>query len=299
MVSSEIPIVFIHLGNAPPPYLRDAVKQARLWNPTADIVCISSVLPEAYGVGEIWIDVKNIPKGTLRKRFENTTTLDADWRGGFWRLTTERLFILEEWMRWAGVEECCHLENDIMLYRDISTILPILREITQGLSTTFQGQGSNLDTVRICFSILYCKSADAMERFLFSLASSISGLDEMHRGGQYWLDTPEDCSWLPVAPVGVKLVSETYRRWIEDSRFPCIFDAAAHGQYLGGCDPINGIQGPGFVNMDTDYRVDQFLYGWRKDLFARRYPVLMDKNGQEWPLANLHIHCKELSRFVS
>jgi hypothetical protein len=72
----------------------------------------------------------------------------------------------------------------------------------------------------------------------------------------------------------------------------------AYGQYLGGEDPRNGPRGPGFINEDAEFRADQFLYGWKADKAGRRYPVLLDKNGKEWPIANLHIHCKRLEDFL-
>jgi len=193
-------------------------------------------------------------------KFMDNTKLDSEWRGGFWRATTERLFILEDWMRWKGIKECLHLENDVMLYTDISALVPTLRLTSAGLSTTFQGQGVRQDQIRMCFSILYCRS-------------------------------------LPTAPPGATLVSETFRDWYENTAFPCIFDAAAHGQYLGGIDPIHSGAGVSFVNRDTDYRSDQFLYGWAVDSAQRRYPTLVDKVGKIWPIANLHVHSKRLDDF--
>jgi hypothetical protein len=291
-----VPIVFIHIGGAPPDYAAVAVRQARRWNPDAPIVFLSSVLGD-YGVGEKWVPIADIALTANHAKFRSSTTLNATWRGGFWRSTTERLFILEDWMRSAGVAECIHMENDNMLYTNISELLPALRT-GAGISTTFQGQGSTLDQVRMCFSLLYCKSVDALGNFLFTLAGRAEATDEMQRGGQYWFDTPEECSVLPTAPTGVKLVSESFRAWYEDPRFPCLFDASAHGQFLGGEDPRNGPKGPGFVNLDTDFRTDQFLYGWRADAIGRRYPVLMDSGGQEWHIVNLHIHCKRLADFI-
>jgi len=232
------------------------------------------------------------------QKFLESTKLNSDWRGGFWRATTERLFVLEDWMRWKGIEECLHLENDIMLYIDVSELVPTLRSTSAGISTTFQGQGVRQDQIRMCFSLLYCRSVHALSNFVASLVVNNRGTDEMQLSGPYWQDTPEECSVLPTAPTGVTLVSEAFRSWYENPAFSCIFDAAAHGQYLGGIDPIHLRANPSFVNRDTDYRTDQFLYGWAMDSDKRRYPVLMDKAGKVWHIANLHIHCKRLDDFT-
>ena len=300
MGSTSIPIVFIHIGGAPPEYARIAVQQARRWNPSADIIFLSSVIPEGgYGVGEQWVALADIPKGDIHIRFAEVSGLDTSFRGGFWRSTTERFFYLEDWMRFKGIEECFHLENDNTLYADISELADTLRATTCGLSTTFQGQGYNQKSIRACFSVLYCKTLNALSTFNFFLAGSSAAVNDMERGGDYWSENPEECSFLPSAPSGVRLVSELYRSWYEDNRFSCIFDASAHGQFIGGTDPSNrGHVGPGFVNTDTDFRADQFLYGWKADALGRRYPVVTAANGKEWKLANLHIHCKRLQDFI-
>lgn len=295
MNSNNVPLVFIHIGDAPPDYAKRAVLQARRWNPNAPIFFLSSAIPASYGAGEEWISIDSIPKTYAHIRFLETSRLNSTWRGGFWRSTTERLFILEDWMLHQGIKECIHMENDIMLYTEFNRLLPVLRK-GKGLSTTFQGQGVKRDQVRVCFAVLYVARQEALSNLLVFL-SNPSSTDEMQRGGDYWDVTPEDCSLLPTAPVGVTLISETYRSWYENPEFPVIFDAAAYGQYLGGIDPRNGSEGPGFVNLDTDFRTDQFQYIWRMDSLDRRYPVLQDKDGREWNLANLHIHSKELEKF--
>lgn len=292
----EIPIVFIHLGGPPPAYLRDAVRQARTWNPDAPIICISSITDD-YGFGERWVAVDTLPIGATHARFKETTLLPG---GGFWQWTTERLFVLEEWMRHEEVVECIHLENDIMLYHTISDIQPALAANSPGLSTTFQGQGDKMDSLRVCFSVLYCRSVDALSTFLLYLAATPSSVNEMERGGIYWLDTPEECSYLPTAPVGVALKDEMYRHWYEgDDGFHGLFDSSVYGQYLGGSDPAHTNYGPGFVNPDCDFRADQFIYRWEEDEAGRRYPVIQDTGGREWKLMNLHVHCKELAAFSS
>ena len=299
---TSIPLVFIHISGSPPKYLKDAVKQARVWNPAADIICISSVV-ENYRHGEQWIPIDAIPMGENHRRFKATTLLPGmEYDAGFWQWTTERLFVLEDWMRWKGISECFHLENDNMLYETVSQIASTLRRISPGLSTTFQGQGAKMDTLRTCFSVLYCKSVDALNDFLFSLAAAPSSIDEMTRGGLYWEDNQDTCSYLATAPPGVVLKSEKYRHWIEDARFEDVggvFDSTTHGQYIGGNDPRHNDTGPGFLNPDCDFRADQYEYTWIKDSIGRKYPVIQDSGGRPWKIMNLHIHCKRLEQFAS
>jgi hypothetical protein len=287
MSSTVIPIVFIHIGGAPPDYARIAVQQARRWNPSAPIIVIASEIPKpCYAAEESWVEIEMIPRTREHDHFLKTTALDTTFRGGFWRFTTERLFVLHDWMAATGITECLHIENDIMLYKDISTILPLLR------SSTLSAPAHGADTM--CFSILYCR--ESLADFLFSLAAGNSSQDEMHKGAEFWEDTSG--SFLPVTPCGSVLHPAAVRNRYENPAFSCVLDAAAHGQYLGGEDPRNGPRGPGFVNQDAEYRTDQFAYTWRKDAAERLYPLIIDKDGKEWPIANLHIHSKRLKDFI-
>ena len=291
----EVPIVFIHIGGAPPPYARIAVEQARRWNPNAPIVFLSSVIQD-YGAGETWTPIESIPMSAAHQRFREATPMKT-----FWKWTTERLFVLEDWMRSSSIGECIHFEYDNMIYQDLSKLVPLLRDISPGLSTTFHGhKGGN--AVRACFSIVYCKALDTLANFTHFLACTAVNTDEMQLGGMYWEDTPEECSFLATAPIGVTLESERYRNWVEDSRFSelgVVFDGSAYGQYLGGVDPKYHAENtePGYVNPHCDFRADQFEYVWLTE-DGRRYPTIADKNGRPWKIMNLHIHCKRLHNFV-
>ena len=298
MSSTPVPIVFVHIGGAPPDYASVAVRQARIWNPNTPIVFLSSVVGD-YGAGEEWIALKDIPMSANHKKFCETTILDTNFRNGFWRSTTERLFFLEDWAAWKGVKEFFHIENDNTLYMPLDEMLPSLRVQSRGIMAPFQGQGTlKKGDARMCFSVLYCNHLEALSDFLYFLAGSRTDQDEMIRGGLYWQDNLESCSCLPTTPPTTRFVSDAFRNWYVGA-VPWVFDGAAYGQYLGGEDPRNGPKGPGFINTDVDFRADQFLYGWRKDSSGRRFPTLMDSRGKEWRIANLHIHCKRLADFQS
>jgi hypothetical protein len=294
-----IPIVFIHIGSVPPDYARIAVEQARCWNPESPVIFLASVIPEGgYGAKEEWISIADIPLTPEHTRFQETTLLDTTFRNGFWRYTTERLFVLDDWLRWKGVQECLHMEYDNMLYRSVEELAPILRATSKGLSVPFHGPAEARGRLHVCFSIVYCNDVTKLSQFLFYLAASKSRTDEMQRAGEFWLENIDDYPLLPTVPPGTQLISETYRGWYENPAFPCVFDAAAHGQFLGGDDPRNGgPEGP-YVNLDVDYRTDSLEYVWRVDGAGRKVPVILERGGKEWPIVNLHIHSKRLGDFL-
>jgi hypothetical protein len=238
MSSSVIPIVFIHIGGAPPEYLRIAVRQARQWNPSAPLSIITSELPgEPYNAKENWVTIDTIPS-------THEHTID-----------TERLVVLHDWMVATGITECLYLDTHTMLYRDISEILPTL-QAAGTLVAPAHGAGT------VSFSIVYCRGPLTKSAY----------------------------SFLPGVPPSAELHPTAIRARYVNPAFPCVFDAATYGQYLDA-------ENPGLVNH-AEFRADQFAYTWRKDAAERLYPLLIDKDGREWPIANLRIQSKALDKFI-
>ena len=55
---------------------------------------------------------------------------------------------------------------------------------------------------------------------------------------------------------------------------------------------------PGFVNESALFDASSFTHAWTTDAKGRKVPVM--RNGDETvPVANLHIHCKNLGWFAS
>ena len=80
--------------------------------------------------------------------------------------------------------------------------------------------------------------------------------------------------------------------------FEIIFDAAAMGQYLGGVDPRN-IPGDttGFINETCIIKYDKYHFKWKEEDNVRR-PFLVTEDGNWVRIFNLHIHCKDLEKFI-
>jgi hypothetical protein len=79
--------------------------------------------------------------------------------------------------------------------------------------------------------------------------------------------------------------------------YNCIFDAAAIGQYLGGVDPRN-MSGDtkGFVNETCVINYSKYNFIW-KNKNNKKIPYIIINN-IEYPIVNLHIHCKDLKSFI-
>ena len=55
--------------------------------------------------------------------FDERNKQNASFRNGFWPLTSRRLFCVYEYIKKYSVEKCFHLENDTMVYTDLSKMI--------------------------------------------------------------------------------------------------------------------------------------------------------------------------------
>lgn len=303
-------IVFVHLGQKMPDYLPAAVRQARLFNPTAPIYVVASQVAflisrnALKGTSAIQVDVESLSLTEAHRTFLSNSKRSR--RTGLWLYSTERFFYLLELMKKESLTDVIHLESDNMLYVDIGELLPTLQAHYSGMiGATFDNDG------RAIAGLVYISDPEALEPFANFVASeSSSSLNDMeflskfrHKYRQRFIDH------LPIAmseyAIDNPLISphnhqvehpELYVQYSDE--FGSFFDAAAIGQFLGGNDPIHPGAKPGFVNESCVVNPTLFTYEWIRDDEGRKIPYAI-YNGQKWRLNNLHIHCKNLNAFSS
>jgi hypothetical protein len=323
--TQKTPIFFIHIGDDPeyfPDFIYSAVRQAATWNPFTPIHVI---LPRCHEYREsimnltrdvqhmvhVWY-IEDLTVSDIHTRFKDETKLEVGgFRSGFWRFTTERLFVLLDAMVMLRVNECVHLENDNLLYVGIDSILPILRQEYPGLAVEPHG------TVRCTAGFLYVQQVSALGALLEHM-TEVPSTDEMRslaifreNNGPFLIGLLPVISPIDCLGASVSMFSSNF------FSFGGLFDAAPHGQYIGGPDPRNKNGGPGFVNSERGlpYRVDDFEYKWRSDsvtnlgrFYIHRLHAISKSVGcnasvgkldEFYPLFQLHVHSKELFKFVS
>jgi hypothetical protein len=300
----KLPFILIHIGDKFfPDYAPDAVRQILTWNPDSPVFFICErqffsnfatiTAPNFYVV-----DINQIPPTPQHEKFNTNTRLDTSFRNGFWRFTTERLYILYDFMKNESINECIHIENDNTIY--FSTSDPefaVSWTETNGLSAPRHGARS------LTFGILFCKSLDTLATLCDMLASTPTNRNEMDLGYAFFDKFPLTTSLLKSAPSSAALrVANGEAQLVAKRKDAFVYDAACYGQYLGGIDPRNGPSAPGFVNQDSFFNVSAtgISYMWKRDEQGRRYPIIRNcTDGSEIRIANLHIHSKNLVPFLS
>lgn len=303
-------IVYVHLGPVLPPYLFDALGQARLFNKEVPICLIANeqaISIQAKAFSEInqinLVLCEVLQRSTAHDLFSRQTTLNNQFRDGFWRKACERFFYLHEYMVQYRVNKVCHLESDNLLYVDIAEIFPILE--------SYKGIGAVFDHDERCIpSFMYIASIEAMTDLVQFIAHHASrGMTDMQIIAYYKKERGEYVEHLPI--ITKEYVTQYSLRssrgdeprdmaayYHNSDRFRSIFDGAALGQYLGGIDPRNGVSLPGFVNETCVFNPSHLEVRWQKDSKGRNIPYAVFKDGS-YRINNLHIHSKQLHKFIS
>lgn len=308
-------IVFVHLGQKLPNYVRDALHQARLFNaePTIYLVANEEVALDAEDIEILKADTilvvhcETLKRSVAHDAFLKNSSLDTVSKDGFWIKTCERFFYLEELITQYNLEDTFHLENDNMLYCDLNELLLVFKSSYSALGAVFDNDN------RCIPSFIYVAHADAITKLAhFFTAKAHQGLFDMQLIALY-KKTYGNMA-IGSLPIVMKRYIDTYGlgNALGDSvkneqeycqnieSFDSIFDAAAIGQFLGGIDPCHKPRdvGPGFINESCVFNPSLLTYEWIIDGKGRKIPYAICK-GEKYRINNLHIHSKNLEAFRS
>lgn len=232
------------------------------------------------------INMINTSDLSERYDFYNKTNLDKNFRNGFWTLTSLRFFYIYDFMIKYDIKEVIHLENDVLLYYNPDILIKVLDK--NYFYIPFDCYNRNIA------SIIYIPNSDIfgkiLDRYNFALNDMENFRNIMKSTGlieqfpifhSEYAKTDEE-----------KFVSKNY------NKFNYIFDAAAIGQYLGGIDPNNDPGNTvGFVNETCVIKYNNYVIKWK--LVENMYkPFLLINETESIPIFNLHIHCKNLKKFI-
>lgn len=304
-------LVLIHLGEQWPHYLKDCIKQARLINPSTEILlfvnqCHSfrvNPLQVIYKVKVIFVE--DLPESYESTEFQKLITqqVDLQFRKQYWRYVFERFFILQRYCLQTTLSSIYMIETDNMVYVPLDIVSKTETLFSQGMAAPFDNLEQGYP------SFVFFRNGLAVFDFANYMLTCLrkSYLSDMKILGQYRSEHPERVFPYPVLPsvcntplrertsfVGHKASAEE-SKFLSNKDFPILFDAIAYGQALGGIDPRNtgGANSIGYLNESALYTIEETKFGWTH-LNGFWFPLV-----NLIPLVNLHIHSKALSSFLS
>jgi hypothetical protein len=217
--------------------------------------------------------------------FYSKTTLDKNFRNGFWTLASLRFFYIYEFMKKYDIKDVIHLENDVLIYYNCSNIIDNFEK--QFIYLPFDTFQRNIA------SIMYIPNYEIFKIVLDNYDFSKNDMENFYniKNKTGLIKT------LPIFPkintdnLEIIFVSENY------DKFNCIFDAAAMGQYLSGIDPKNDSGNTvGFINETCVIKYNNYKFVWITiNDFKRPFLKIGDSKIR---IFNLHIHHKNLHNFI-
>lgn len=304
-------LILIHIGEQWPHYLKDCLKQARLINPTSEIVMIVNKchsfrmipLQTVYKIKAVFIE--DLPPSPLYDEFitKIVSMVDLQFRKKYWQYVFERFFILERFCMQYKPSSFYMIETDTLVYVPLEIVQTTEKLFTQGMAAPFD----HLYQGYPCF--VFFRSVQAVSKFANYMIESLRKKYscDMKILASYWQEHPEEVFAYPVLPqscntplrdrcslIGLA-ASAKDTAFLSNPQFPILFDAIAFGQALGGVDPrnTNGIPSIGYINESALYTVEEAKFGWIQ-MEKMWFPIV-----NTLPLVNLHIHSKALCNFLS
>lgn len=315
----ELSIIFVHLGNQLPMYLKYAVQQARLFNPKIPIVVIANQHAiAACGEKNIYdtlntqfVCCEQLQKTNAHIHFLNNYRCDPNSWEGYWIKTVERFFYLQEFMhKNHDMENVFHLENDNTLYVDLQSILPTCITHYHAIGAIFDKPNMGRP------GFIYFKNTPSITNFVNFIAEISRTFPKEYSLDMRAMDLFRlkfGKNAIDYLPIMTKEYTEKFElRNLKDQvapdaayayynnleKFNSIFDGGPIGCYLGGMGPKNGCIPAGWIDPDCFFNVTQFTYEWIPDDQGRKVPYLMFA-GKKYRINNLHIHSKNLHDFLS
>jgi hypothetical protein len=208
------------------------------------------------------------------------------YRGGFWPLCKFRFNMIYLAMKKYNITNICHLENDVLMFKDLSTFTP---HVNDKILLTIDAHN------RCIPGIMFIPNYQLLEKSIEQFKDENNDMQDFYN----IFANNDFCDTLPIfiedeTDETKKIITKNF------SYYNCIFDAAAIGQYLGGIDPRNVPEdkpewgGPGaFINETCVFDYSKYEFIWNESV------PYVKINQKTIPIFNLHIHCKNLKQFTT
>ena len=260
-------------------YILDNIKQLLLFNYNIIVITEKKFFFELNEYPQITL----IDSNSLSTNYDKKTRLNSKFRQGFWVNCSKRLFLVYEYMKKNDVTNCIHLENDVLLYSDLTAYLKDDNKIY-----------ITMDHKNRCIpGIMYIPNYTLLDNLVNNYNYSKNDMTNL---ANFYNNNKDICKTFPIINKNTSFKEDNLYN-CNFSKFNSIFDAAAIGQYLGGIDPRNKSgDTTGFINETCVVKFNNYQFKWIKknDYF---YPhIIIDE--QIIPITNLHIHSKRLKDFL-
>jgi len=216
----------------------------------------------------------------------------ANFRRGFWIKTTERFFILQQFMSEYSIASVFHAELDNLVF-NISLLSDKLDLVGFGLFCPRDA------TNRGIASLVYVNHANSLKEFTdLTLKKLEMDSNDMELLGQL-LQVSKSYHSLPTEATIYLNKDKLSWEHVSTEMTGGIFDAAALGQFLFGIDPrnCNGFLYNGFENENKG--CDLWKLRYEIDLPHGRAAISQSDGSNKTNLYNIHVHSKLFKQLLT
>lgn len=289
-------ISFVHIGNKLPDYAESAIRLSGRHSG------LEPQLLASHGV------LKQLPKGIASvtaledfyddsyvSELRNQLMVSHTFRDGFWLRSLERLFVLEQFMAWSGLDCLFHAELDQLLFRADVLVNNLSKVKLPGLRVPFHTPELALA------SIMHIQGRDQLESLRNFALETEPFKNEMELLARWAKFKPERFQGLPTLASVFSGRSQDLTppaTVLDPAQTGGISDAAQVGQWVGGADPRNlplrEKPTNHFVDPPSRMLLTREQLSASKFSFEESSSVLAVElpDGRSYDLFNIHLHSK-------
>ena len=156
-------IALVHIGTAVPKYLPETLSQIRCFNKDCPLYLLAneSIFPQLAEEKRInnitLIALEKLKKTTEHVLFVKNSKKNKKHRD-FWIYTKERFLYLFDFMSQYQKKHIFHIENDNMLYVDLSELMPVFIQNYPSLGVTFTND------IRCIAGFVYVRDSASLQK---------------------------------------------------------------------------------------------------------------------------------------
>ena len=297
-------VALTHTGSAIPEYIKHSIRQIRVFNPHVDIDIITH-----QGYAESYLDeqtrevsIESLNSDATLLKFRELSWYKAWGRpetvypspDNFVQGTSERMFLLNAYMKKYNFNDVWHFENDNLVYQNLEGVMNVLKTkgLDQDMVCCYMGPKY------LVFNVAFIRDPQMLNDFCVWYATLLEAGESAIRS-RYSMDMVQEMSVLKAYHDDLGRIKLFPSIPDTDQALGGIyFDPASYGQFIAG---TNNGHGSGFrdaVNQDIGKEIQA---GKITDVtFVKKFGALVHVGETSYPLFNLHMHNKtRIGEFVT
>jgi len=302
-------VVLFHRGNyishrpdlsGLPGHIKYCIKQIQHTNPETKIYFLTNLNIEQPPDNNIVIvDIRELEVPDITNYFAH----DIPEHVQLWHTSVLRMFYLEKFLEKYNIRDIIHFDNDIVLYSNLKKFENIFKEfnflITPHFETEYvfgfsyiKNNKALIDVNKNLLELVRLPFSELQQRVNHECPHEMRMLNYINTSNNMNL-----IDHLPVVPT--KDGSDNIKL------FNTIFDPSTYGKHVGGSHELipknkHYVPTDNWNGTEIHHYAGKQLFDKSIEIdFVDKIPYLRCNNGKKYDIVNLHIHTKELDKFIT